>query len=96
MEESLLRAKRTLFEERKKKPLPLLDEKILTSINGMMIVGLVQASHVLVDKKYLEKAVSVADFVKKYLFDEKKGLLWRSYRSQISILQLFFGNTEIL
>src|SRR4029450_10441302 len=45
--ESLLRARRILFDARRRKPRPQLDDKVLTAWNGLMIAAFARASRVL-------------------------------------------------
>lgn len=72
--------KKILFEVREKRPLPNLDDKILTSWNGLMISAFAKAYQVFNESAYLEKAQKAADFILKYLYNtgEKKFLhRWR-------------------
>lgn len=72
------RAKGILFEARKKRPRPHLDDKMLASWNGLMISGLSKTAQILNDKSYLDRAVKAANFVKEDLFNFDTGCLLRS------------------
>jgi uncharacterized protein YyaL (SSP411 family) len=74
-------AKKILFNERAKRPRPHLDDKIITSWNGLMISGLAKASQVLNEPKYADKAEKAATFIRNTLYNEDKKILYRSYRS---------------
>ncbi|XP_058806111.1 spermatogenesis-associated protein 20 isoform X2 [Phymastichus coffea] len=72
-----------LFEERKKRPRPHLDDKIVTAWNGLMISGLSRAASAFDNLQYAEYAEKTAKFIEKYLYDDKNHLLLRScYRGE--------------
>mgnify|MGYP001809633122 CR=1 FL=1 len=73
-------ARKKLFEARKKRPRPGLDDKILTSWNGLMISALAKGSLVLGDQKLLEAAKRAARFILDTLYDSESGHLLRRYR----------------
>jgi uncharacterized protein YyaL (SSP411 family) len=73
-------AKKKLFEARKERPRPGLDDKILTAWNGLMISALAKGSLVLGDTKLLEAAERAARFILETLFDAESGRLLRRYR----------------
>ncbi|MGI9516770.1 MAG: thioredoxin domain-containing protein, partial [Pirellulaceae bacterium] len=52
-----------LLKIREQRPRPLLDNKILTSWNGLMIRGLADAGRILEKPEYVEAAVKAAEFV---------------------------------
>ena len=52
-----------LFEARKKRVPPAIDDKVLTDWNGLMIAALAKAGNVLDEPKYLEAAKKTADFI---------------------------------
>ncbi len=74
-----------LFEARKRRPAPLLDDKILTDWNGLMITALARASSVLNDSKSLEMAENAAIFLISQVKDKKGGLLHRYRRGESGI-----------
>lgn len=81
--EQLAKAREILLEERRNRPPPHLDSKMITAWNGLMISGLARAAQVLGEDVYEKRAAKAAEFVKKHLFDEKSGKLLRScYRGE--------------
>jgi hypothetical protein len=73
-----MRAK--LFGERAKRPRPSLDDKILTSWNGLAIAGLSRAFGATGNGTYLELAEGAADFVRRELSSPDGKTLWRRWR----------------
>jgi uncharacterized protein YyaL (SSP411 family) len=64
-------SKKILFEAREKRPEPHLDDKILTSWNGLMISAFAKAYNIFSDEKYIELAKKSADFILKNLYKGK-------------------------
>jgi len=75
----LIRAKQKLKAAREKRPLPHLDDKVLTDWNGLMIYALSFGAGVLEDERYLEAAVQAGEFVSKKL-TRADGRLLHRYR----------------
>jgi hypothetical protein len=73
-------ARKKLFEAREKRPQPGLDDKILTSWNGLMISALAKGSLILGDQKLLKAAERSARFILDTLYDSESGHLLRRYR----------------
>src|SRR5262245_23463927 len=71
--------RRELLAERRRRPQPALDDKILTSWNALVMRALVRASRVLRDDRYLDAAGAAADFVERCL-TRPGGRLMRSWR----------------
>jgi len=61
--------KNRLFEERVRRVRPLLDDKILTDWNGLMIAALSKAARVFQVKEYAEEAVRSAGFILGNMWD---------------------------
>ncbi|XP_014285586.1 spermatogenesis-associated protein 20 [Halyomorpha halys] len=80
--------KKILFEERQKRPKPHLDNKIITSWNGLMISAYAKAASALNDEGYKQRAIDAANFVKKYLYTDKKRLLRSCYTENNKIAQI--------
>uniref|UniRef100_A0A915PGZ6 DUF255 domain-containing protein n=1 Tax=Setaria digitata TaxID=48799 RepID=A0A915PGZ6_9BILA len=59
-------AKALLQKAQKKRPRPHLDDKIITSWNGLMISGLAKAATALQNKELLLRAQRAVDFIMKY------------------------------
>ncbi len=68
-----------LLAERAKRVRPLLDDKVLTCWNGLMIAALARGGRVLGDPQLTARAVRAADFILTRMQDEQ-GHLLRSYR----------------
>jgi uncharacterized protein len=73
-------ARAKLLLERQRRPRPHLDDKILTSWNGLMISAFARASQSLDDAAYLRAAERAADFIYRKLYDAKAKRLLRRYR----------------
>ncbi|XP_075725732.1 spermatogenesis-associated protein 20 isoform X2 [Rhipicephalus microplus] len=79
----LERARETLFEARRRRPKPHLDDKFLTSWNGLMISGLAIAARTLNQPVYLDRALKCVEFIKKHLYNpKKKTLIHSAYRGE--------------
>jgi len=61
--ERLHNIRHALYEARKKRVPPAIDDKVLTDWNGLMIGALAKTGKILDDNKYLEAAVKTADFI---------------------------------
>jgi uncharacterized protein len=77
----LARAREKLFAVRSQRPRPHLDDKIITSWNGLMISALARAAQVLDDGEYLRSAQRAAEFARTKLFDSKRKILARNFRA---------------
>ena len=62
------------------RPRPLLDDKVVTANNGLMISALARGAQVLGEPVYLEAAVRAAEFVRVELHDAGSGVLFRCWR----------------
>ncbi len=69
----------TLLEARNKRPRPHLDDKILTSWNGLMISAFALAGAVLGDERYAQAARAAAEFLIGKMY--AGGVLLRRYRA---------------
>lgn len=76
----LQEGRKLLFETREERPLPHLDDKILTSWNGLMISAYTKAYRVLQKTEYLEQAVNAAEFILDKLYDKENKVLLHRYR----------------
>ncbi|WP_420463041.1 thioredoxin domain-containing protein [Candidatus Palauibacter sp.] len=77
VEESLEEVRRVLFERRVTRVRPLLDDKILTDWNGLMIAAMAGGGRVFGDEPLVEAAARAADFILERLRDEDARLLHR-------------------
>lgn len=81
----------TLKNERDKRPRPRLDDKILTSWNGLMLKGLVDAYRYLEDEIYLDLALKNAAFIEGELLKED-GSLYRNHKNGTSTINAFLDD----
>ena len=95
LEEILLNAKRELFEVREGRIKPGLDDKVLTSWNGIMIRGMAFGYQLLNDGRYLEAAEKSANFILTEL-SQPDGLLLRTYRAGKSHLNAYLEDYSYL
>ena len=81
--DALGRARHVLFATRAKRPRPHLDDKVLTSWNGMMIAALARAARVLPERpqarEWLEAARAAAGFIREKMW-RHDGTLLRRWR----------------
>jgi uncharacterized protein len=70
--------KHKLYQERKRRPSPLRDEKILTSWNGLMISAFSKVGFILNNENYIAKAEKAAKFVWEKL--QRNNRLFRTYK----------------
>lgn len=84
-----------LKEEREKRAKPRLDDKILTSWNGLMLQGLVDAYRYLGDDDYLILALKNAEFLNKNM-KKVDGGLFRNYKSEKTTINAFLDDYATL
>jgi len=60
---------------------PHLDDKVLTSWNGLMISAFAKGAQVLQEPRYLHAARRAADFIKEAMWSPETGILQRSWRA---------------
>jgi uncharacterized protein YyaL (SSP411 family) len=77
-----------LKEEREKRDKPRLDDKILTSWNGLMLQGLVDAYRYLEKDTYLDLALKNASFIQKEMRKPDRGL-YRNHKEGNSTINGF-------
>jgi|CXWL01.1.fsa_nt_gi uncharacterized protein YyaL (SSP411 family) len=73
-------ARAKLFLERSKRSRPSLDDKILTSWNGLAIAGLSRAFGATGNEAYLKLAEDATDFIKMNLSEDNGKIIWRRWR----------------
>jgi uncharacterized protein YyaL (SSP411 family) len=78
---ALAGAEAALLEARNKRIRPHLDDKILTSWNGLMISAFALGGAVLEEPRYAEAARRAADFITARMYDPATGVLLRRYRA---------------
>jgi len=91
--ESLLRSRQTLFDIREARPRPLLDDKVLTAWNGLMIAAFARASRVFGGAAlghengedstgaHLQSAIAAATFLRETMWNTTTRRLQRRYRA---------------
>ena len=77
----LEQARERLLLERRKRPHPHLDDKIITSWNGLMISALAKGYQVSENPEYIDAAEKAARFILEYMYDGQSATLYRRSRS---------------
>jgi uncharacterized protein YyaL (SSP411 family) len=95
-EKKLAQARARLLEARNRRPRPALDDKILTSWNGLMLSALARAAQALDEPKYLAAAEVAAEFIRAKLYDEPTGTLRRRYRQGEAAIDGFLEDYAFL
>ena len=85
-----------LLSAREGRERPLVDDKVLTDWNGLMIGALARAGHVLGEERYVEAAVRAALFVLDRLAEEGAGLLLHAFRSGRAHVRAFLDDYAFL
>ncbi|MEE3364918.1 MAG: thioredoxin domain-containing protein, partial [Planctomycetota bacterium] len=86
----------TLLATRIKRKPPLLDDKVLTSWNGLMIRSLADGGRVLKKPEYTQAATRAAEFLIAKLHDTSNGHLLRTYRQGKSKLHAYLVDYAFL
>ena len=81
----LEQARARLFDARARRIHPSLDDKVLTSWNGLMIAALAKAGAALNDDRYIRAAARAADFLLATMRTPEGGLLRRSRNGESGI-----------
>ena len=99
--ESLLRARRLLFDTRELRPRPQLDDKVLTAWNGLMIAAFARASRVLGGEALgqenvedptaadLQSAIAAASFIRDVMWNAGTRTLLRRYRAGDAAIEAY-------
>ena len=83
-------ATRKLLEHRNIRIRPGTDDKVITSWNGMAIVGLTEAALALGEQPWLDRAEQAFHFLKRHLTDDHK--IFRSYRDRQPVTEGFLDD----
>src|SRR5262249_27455498 len=86
---ALAQSRQKLFAIRGQRPRPHLDDKIISSWNGLMISAYARAAQVIDEPRYLEIAARSANFLRAKLYDPSDKVLYRSYREGRSNVEGF-------
>jgi hypothetical protein len=92
MQSALLQSELTLFEARNSRVRPHLDDKVLTSWNGLMISAFAKAGAILNDRTYADAARQAADFILTRMYQPETGTLLRRYRQQDAAIPGFLDD----
>ncbi|MEM7230388.1 MAG: thioredoxin domain-containing protein, partial [Planctomycetota bacterium] len=79
LQDDIITANQLLLDVRDRRKQPGLDDKIITSWNGLMIAGFADGGRVLNEPKYIEAATRAAEFIESSMRTEDGSLL-RTYR----------------
>jgi uncharacterized protein YyaL (SSP411 family) len=80
-------ARRALLAARQRRKRPLVDDKVLTDWNGLMIGALARSGQLLGEPRYVDAARRAAGFVRERLRDPESGILlhaWREGRAHVA------------
>ncbi len=83
-----------LFEHRKKRIHPLLDDKILTDWNALMVAAYAKAGAAFKEQQFIDKAESSYAFISKYLFNENT--LLHRYKDGEAVIEAFADDYAFL
>ena len=90
---ALGRIRQKLFDARKTRPRPHLDDKVLTAWNGLMIAAFARAARVLPSRvdapRYAAAAEKAARFIRDTLWTESEGTLLRRYRDGDAAIEAY-------
>lgn len=84
----LAKADLQLLLYREKRERPSTDDKVLTSWNGLMIVGYINAYKALGNEKYLQSAIKAASFIESTMI-ASDGSLWRNFMKEKASIVAF-------
>ncbi len=84
----------TLFEIRKKRIAPAIDDKVLTDWNGLMVAALAKAGVILDQPNYISKAVKTADFILNKML--KDDTLYHRYAKEETAINGFLDDYAFL
>ncbi len=96
IEALLAESEQKLLAARAGRVRPHLDDKELTSWNGLMISAFAKAGAILEEPRYSEAARRAADFVLARMYDPKSGLLLRRYRREDAAIPGFLDDYAFL
>ncbi len=83
--------KNIIFEERKKRVRPGLDDKILTGWNSLMLIGYIDAYFTFGEKKFLNAAVMNGNFILENMM-KKDGGLFRNFKNGRCTINAFLDD----
>jgi len=84
-----------LFNYRKKRERPSIDDKVLTSWNALMLKAYIDAFRALGNEKYLQSAIENAKFLETKMFKEDNGI-FRNYMNQKASISAFLDDYALM
>jgi uncharacterized protein len=94
LEASLLEARQVLLRERETRVHPGLDDKVLTSWNGLMIIAMARGYRILGEERFLASARKAARFIEDRM--EERGRLLATYRAGRARLKAYLDDYAFL
>ncbi|WP_420402175.1 thioredoxin domain-containing protein [Flagellimonas sp.] len=95
LKQKMQNAQQILKKERAKRSKPRLDDKILTSWNGLMLSGLIDAHRYLGNQEYLDMALKNAEFLEKEMIKDDYSL-FRNHKDGKSDIDAFLEDYAII
>ena len=95
VQDIVVEGKSLLFQARKKRVKPGLDDKVLTSWNALMIRGLTDAYRAFGKQEYLDAALKNMAFLEKNMLKEN-GQLNRNYKDGKSVINAFLDDYALM
>jgi uncharacterized protein YyaL (SSP411 family) len=92
--EHLHNIRQVLFQARKKRPAPTVDNKILTDWNGLIIAALAKAGNFLNEPKFIEASKKTADFILNTMKENET--LYHSYAKNERAVEGFLDDYAFL
>lgn len=92
----IARGRAALFAARQKRVAPGLDDKVLTSWNGLMLTAFADAARILGREDYRQVAVAAANFLLSRLRDPHSGRLLRTYKDGRAKLNAYLEDYAML
>ena len=86
----------TLLAARDRRDPPLIDDKILTDWNGLMIGAMARVGQLLGETRYVEASTRAAEFVLQYLRDGESGMLLHAFRAGRARVPAFLDDYAFL
>src|SRR5260221_2116700 len=88
--------RRALFEARSRRKRPLVDDKVLTDWNGLMIGAMARAGELLAEPRYVSAARRAADFLLATAVERKSGTLLHAWRGGHAHIPAFLDDYAFL
>jgi hypothetical protein len=92
----LQKSRQKLFQVRATRPRPHLDDKVITSWNGLMIGAFARGYQALDEPRYLKAAERAASFIVAKLYDPDQKILLRRYRDGAAGLEAHLDDYAFL